>query len=138
MKFKKFREDVKTPAKSHLPSCGLDIFMPDEFDIMPFETKTVGLGFGVTIPEGWCGILIPRSSIAAKGLIIPHSAIDPDYRGELHGIITNCSNTTQHVSVGQRLMSLVCFPCMNPFLEEVEFFPDETERGTNGLGSSGK
>nr|DAM02462.1 MAG TPA: deoxyuridine 5'-triphosphate nucleotidohydrolase [Caudoviricetes sp.] len=35
-------------------------------------------------------------------------------------------------------MSLVCFPCMNPFLEEVEFFPDETERGTNGLGSSGK
>lgn len=138
MKIKLFRKDIILPKKSHLPSCGLDIFMPEAFDIEPFETKTVGLGFGVMIPEGYCGILIPRSSIAAKGLIIQDAAIDPDYRGELHGIITNCSNVKQHVDVNQRLMSLVCFPCMNPFLEQVDEFTDATDRGTKGLGSSGK
>lgn len=54
MKFKKFREDVKTPAKSHLPDVGLDLFMPEAFDIEPLETKTIGLGLGVAIPEGFC------------------------------------------------------------------------------------
>lgn len=138
MKIKLFRQDILLPKKQHLPDCGYDIFMPDAFDIEPFETKTVPLGFGVMIPEGYCGILIPRSSIAAKGLIIQDSAIDPDYRGELHGIITNCSNKAQHVDVGQRLMSLVCFPCMNPFFEVVKDWPDETERADRGLGSTGK
>lgn len=138
MKIKLFREDITLPKKHHLPDCGYDIFMPDSFDIEPLETKTVPLGFGVMIPEGYCGILIPRSSIAAKGLIIQDSAIDPDYRGELHGIITNCSTIRQHVDVGQRLMSLVCFPCMNPFFEIIKNWPDETERSHNGLGSSGK
>ena len=137
MKIKLFK-DIELPKKAHLPDCGLDIFMPEAFDIQPFETVTVGLGFGVIIPEGYCGILIPRSSIAAKGLIIQDAAIDPDYRGELHGIITNCSNEIQHISANQRLMSLVCFPCLNPFLEEVEEFEDSTVRGANGLGSSGK
>lgn len=138
MKIKFFRKDVKMPAKSHLPDCGLDIFMPEAFDIKPFETVTVGLGFGVAIPEGYCGIIIPRSSVAARGLIIQDSAIDPDYQGELHGIITNCSATTQHVDKGQRLMSLICFPVMNPFLQEVDEFDSSSARGTDGLGSSGK
>lgn len=138
MKIKFFNKNVKMPAKSHLPDCGLDIFMPEAFDIKPFETKTVGLGFGVQIPEGYCGIIIPRSSIAAKGLIIQDAAIDPDYQGELHGIITNCSTETQHVDVGQRLMSLICFPVMNPFLQEVEDFNSASDRGQSGLGSSGK
>ena len=102
MKFKKFREDVKTPAKSHLPDVGLDLFMPEAFDIEPLETKTIGLGLGVAIPEGFAGMLVPRSSIAAKGLVIQTSIIDPDYTGEFHVIVTNCSNKTQHIEREQR------------------------------------
>lgn len=137
MKIKFFRNDVKMPQKSHLPDSGLDVFMPDAFDIQPLETVTMPLGFGVSIPEGYVGIFIPRSSIAAKGLICQTSAIDPDYSGELHAIITNCSNTPQHVEVGQRLISLICLPVMNPFLQIVDELPN-TERNTNGLGSTGK
>ena len=66
MKIKLFREDVKLPEKSHLPDVGLDIFQPDDFELQPLETKTVGLGLAVAIPEGFAGMLIPRSSIAEK------------------------------------------------------------------------
>lgn len=136
MKFKKFREDVKIPAKSHLPDVGLDLFMPDAFDIEPLETKTVGLGLGVAIPEGFAGMLVPRSSIAAKGLIIQTSIIDPDYTGEFHVIITNCSNKTQHIEHEQRLCSLVMFNALNARVEIIENF-EQTDRGNDGLGSSG-
>lgn len=136
MKIKKFVENVKTPAKSHLPDVGLDLFMPEEFNIEPLETKTVGLGIGVAIPEGFAGMLVPRSSIAAKGLIIQTSIIDPDYSGEIHLIVTNCSNTTQHVERDQRLCSLVMFNALNAYIDLVDEL-DNTGRGANGLGSTG-
>jgi dUTP pyrophosphatase len=136
MKFKKFRNDAKLPMKSHLPDVGLDLFMPEAFDIEPFETKTIGLGLGVAIPEGFAGMLVPRSSIAAKGLIIQTSIIDPDYTGEFHVIVTNCSQKTQHIERDQRLCSLVMFNALNARVEIVDEF-DCSERGTSGLGSSG-
>ena len=137
MKFKKFRDDVKLPLKSHLPDVGLDLFIPEEFSIASLETKTIGLGLGVIIPEGFAGLLVPRSSIAEKGLIIQTSIIDPDYTGEIHLIITNCSTKTQHVDVNQRLCSLVMFNALNARIEIVDNF-EQTERNANGLGSSGK
>lgn len=136
MKFKKFRDDITLPIKSHLPDVGLDLFIPEAFDIEPFETKTIGLGLGVAIPEGFAGMLVPRSSIAAKGLIIQTSIIDPDYTGEFHVIVTNCSQNTQHIKRDQRLCSLVMFNALNARVEIVDEF-NYTERGTSGLGSSG-
>lgn len=136
MKIKKFKETVKTPTKSHLPDVGLDLFMPEDFDILPLETKTLGLGLGVAIPEGYAGMLVPRSSIAAKGLIIQTSIIDPDYSGEIHLIVTNCSNNMQHICAEQRLCSLVMFNALNAYVEIVPEL-ENSIRGQNGLGSTG-
>lgn len=136
MKIKKFRDDVKTPAKSHLLDVGLDLFIPEDFDIEPLETKIIGLGLAVAIPEGYAGMLVPRSSIAAKGLIIQTSIIDPDYIGEIHLIVTNCSNVKQHIKRDQRLCSLVMFNALNARIELVRDL-ENTERGEQGLGSTG-
>ena len=136
MKIKLFRNDITVPKKSHLPDSGLDIFLPKDITLQPFETKTIGLGLGVMIPEGHAGILVPRSSIAMQGLIIQTSIIDPDYTGEIHLIITNCSNKEVKLWASQRVCSICCFNVLNPYVEIVEEFPT-TERGSNGLGSSG-
>lgn len=136
MKFKLFKDDMKIPAKAHTPDIGFDLFMPESFDIESLETKTISLGLGVAIPEGFAGMLVPRSSVAAKGLIIQTSIIDPEYTGEIHLIVTNCSNYTQHVEKGMRLCSLVAYSVLNPCVEIV----DELEpgiRGNKGLGSTG-
>ena len=137
MKIKLLREDVVLPKKSHLPDVGLDIFMPEDFSIAPLETKTIGLGLAVAIPEGFAGMIIPRSSIAAKGLIIQTSVIDPDYTAEIHLIITNCSKETFEVVKGQRLCSLVMVSVLNAYIETTDNL-ESTTRGLDGLGSTGK
>lgn len=137
MKIKLFNKNIKLPKKSHLPDVGLDIFLPEAFSIEPLETKTIDLGFGVSIPEGTCGLIIPRSSIAQKGLIIQTSAIDPDYTASIHLIITNCSNNHYDFDVDARLCSLVCVNVINPFLQIVDKL-DGFDRNEEGLGSTGK
>lgn len=137
MKIKLFK-NIQLPKKSHLPDSGLDCFMPESFELKPFETKTIGLGIGIQVPEGYCGILIPRSSIAKKGLIIQTSAIDPDYQGEIHLIITNCSNTSYFIKKNDRVCSLICINTLNPYLTTVDEFKEESERKCSGLGSTGR
>lgn len=123
---------IKLPTKSHQLDCGLDCYTIEEFSIEPLETKCVGLGFSVEIPEGYAGMLIPRSSIAKKGLICQTSIIDPGYSGEVHLIITNCSNNTYHFNVDDRIVSLVLYNILNPVLNPKD------DRGINGLGSTDK
>lgn len=136
MKVKRFKKTARMPVKSHLPDVGLDIFTPKEFWLRPLETITIGLELAVSIPEGFAGMLVPRSSITERGMIVQTAVIDPDYTGEIHLIITNCSNDIQHIEEGQRVCSLVVYSVLNARIEEVEEMT-ETERNTKGLGSSG-
>ena len=133
----KLMKDVQLPKKSHLPDSGLDCFMPESFELKPFETKAIGLGIGIQVPEGFAGMLVPRSSIAEKGLLIQTSIIDPDYTGEIHLIITNCSNNNVVIEKNQRVCSLVVYNVLNVRLDIVYDF-EQTDRGNNGLGSTGK
>lgn len=136
MKIKLFKE-VTLPVKSHQSDSGLDVFMPEGFEIKPLETKTIGLGIGIAVPEGYAGMLVPRSSIAKKGLIIQTSIIDPGYTGEIHLIITNCTNNTFNIEKNQRVCSLIIYNILNPYLEVIDEF-EKTDRNNEGLGSTGK
>ena len=137
MKIKLFKETTILPKKSHLPDSGLDIFLPCDIELDVLETKTIGLELGVMIPEGYAGMLVPRSSIADKGLIIQTAVIDPDYTGEIHLIITNCSKHKVFLTRGSRVCSLIVYSILNMYLEVVDKF-EKTERGDAGLGSTGK
>lgn len=132
MKIIKFKENVKMPSKSHDLDCGLDLYIQDELQINPFETVCIGLGLGFEIPEGFAGVLVPRSSIAKKGIIVHPAIIDPGYKGEVHLIITNCGIESKYFEKNSRLCSLVCYNILNPTINP------EDNRGANGLGSSGK
>lgn len=138
LNFKFFNDGTKLPSKSHETDGGLDIYIPESFEIMPFETKCIGLNIGVEIPEGYAGMLVPRSSSAKKGLIMQTSLIDVGYTGEIHLIITNCSLNTITIDKDSRVCSLVVYPIYNATkLNVVEEFK-ESARGNDGLGSSGK
>lgn len=116
---------------------GLDLPLPNECRIRPFETLAIPLGIGVKIPVGYIGYLVPRSSIAKKGLIIHPPIIDPGYTGEIHCLVTNCSSVSYDFEKGDRLCSLVIVPAVNIELRKVEEFP-KSERGENRFGSTGK
>lgn len=134
----KLLDKGKFPTKSHKEDIGLDLYLPEKIILTPFETKTIGLKMCVAIPEGFAGMIVPRSSIAKKGLIMQTQIIDPGYQGEIHLIVTNCSNSIQAFDENERLCSLVVYSILNPYLEEVNEFTEISSRGKNGLGSSGK
>ena len=90
-------------------------------------------GIAVEIPEGYVGIIVPRSSTGIKGYTIKNTigVIDSDYRGEikLHLFVP----VTQKIRIAQMLI----MPCPQFNIEFVESL-SETERGDNGFGSTGK
>ena len=138
MKIKKIISDVKLPKKAYSTDCGLDCFLPEEITIEPGETKCVGLGFGIEVPTGYATMFIPRSSTAKKGLIIQTSVVDCGYKGEVHLIITNASRISYHFNKDDRLCSMITYKILEEELEEVKNFNSDSERGENGLGSTGK
>ena len=90
-------------------------------------------GIAVEIPEGYVGIIVPRSSTGIKGYTIKNTigVIDSDYRGEikLHLFIP----VTQKIRIAQMLI----MPCPQFNIEFVEEL-GKTERGDGGFGSTGK
>ena len=90
-------------------------------------------GITVEIPEGYVGIIVPRSSTGIKGYTIKNTigVIDSDYRGEikLHLFVP----VTQKIRIAQMLI----MPCPQFNIEFVESL-SETDRGEGGFGSTGK
>lgn len=132
MNIRLVNEKAKMPTKSHDLDCGLDMYLMDNLELHPFETVCLDSGFAVDIPEGFAGVLVPRSSIAKKGILVHAAIIDPGYKGEVHIIVTNCSNNTYNFNSGDRLCSLVCYSLLNPVINPVD------NRGSSGLGGSGR
>lgn len=136
MNFKKFKE-VKTPTRAYSNDAGLDLYLPEEITLKPFETLCIGMGIGFDIPEGLCGIMMPRSSINKKGIVVGNAVIDCNYKGEIHLIIINCSGEYFHFQKDDRLCSIVFYHISTEELNEVEDL-GFSERNDKNFGSSGK
>jgi dUTP pyrophosphatase len=105
------------------------------------ERASVGTGIAMAIPEGWAGLVLPRSGLAAKhGITIPNAPglIDSGYRGELRVLLLNTDpREAFEVAPGDRIAQLVLVRHETPELTEVGSL-EETERGAAGFGSSGR
>lgn len=100
-------------------------------------THIVHTGVGVAIPEGHFGMLVPRSSLAKKGMTILNSPgiIDSDYRGEIM-IMIKCDPELK-IEVGDRIAQLIIVPYAKTQFVKVETL-SATSRGAGGFGSTGK
>ncbi len=101
----------------------------------------VGTGLAVAIPPTACGLVLPRSGLAAKhGITLLNSPglIDSGYRGELRIILYNTSDSDFAVEAGDRIAQLMIIG-----LDKVSFLATDElpegidDRGEAGFGSSG-
>lgn len=120
-------------------AAGWDITSTENAVIDPNQTKVIGTSLCVSIPEGYVGMICSRSGLAAKeGIFVLNSPgiIDCDYRGELKVILANFGHEIYTVHTGERVAQLVLVPvCTIPVVYTDDL--DETERGSEGLGSTG-
>ncbi len=126
-------------AKAH--DAGLDLRSAIDASLAPGERQAVPCGLKIAIPQGYAGLVIPRSGLAAKsGITIVNAPglIDAGYRGEIMAILMNADNTeTFHISKGDRIAQLVIIKIPEVRLVEVDQL-DITSRGETGFGSSGR
>ena len=122
------------PLRAHHNDAGADVYALETFRAWPKSTTKVPLGFGLELPDGMVGYIFPRSSLASKGLIAELPPIDSGYRGEIHAILTNHSQSDIWIEKGSRIGQLVILPVVLPdlTLETLD------ERGTGAFGSTGK
>jgi dUTP pyrophosphatase len=127
-----------TPAFMSENAAAFDIRTPYAFEILAHGAMTIDLLIGFEVPKKYCLLLYPRSSLfTQKGLLAPTSIIDWDYRGSIHGQLYNMTEDNVYVNKGERLFQCYITRYYTPNLLRVAELT-ETDRNTNGLGSTGK
>lgn len=118
---------------------GMDLRSMEAYTIEPGARVTIGTGVAVAVPKGCAALVLPRSGLACDhGITVTNSPglIDSSYRGEIGVILQNCGSETFRVSPGDRIAQLMVIPFVTVKPRHVDSL-DETERGTDGFGSTG-
>lgn len=127
-----------TPEYKTQGAAGADLRICVPITIPPNGSVMVSTGISMAIPEGYVGLVFPRSGLANKGVTLKNSVgvIDSDYRGEIQVSLVNNSLQTVDLQVGDRVAQIVFLSVTQfPFIS-VDKLP-ETTRGTGGFGSTG-
>lgn len=96
-------------------------------------------GIALAIPEGYAGLVTPRSGLAVRsGLTVLNGPglVDSGYRGELMVPLVNLGSEQVALARGERIAQLVVTPVVEQEFVEVEELP-ESSRGAGGFGSTG-
>lgn len=122
-----------TKVSAHGTEFGID----EPSDGFKIETIVCDAGIAVEIPEGYVGLLFPRSSIVSTDLILSNcvGVIDSGYRGTLMCKFKFIGDSGKIYGVGERFAQLVIIPYPKVEFVEVDELSD-SERGVSGYGSS--
>ena len=137
LKVKKIQEDAKVPHYSHKGDAGLDLFSSIDSVLNKGEVKPIPTGIQVAIPEGHVGLVWDKSGISLKGVHRLAGVIDSGYRGEVRVVMVNFGEETFVIKKGMKIAQLLIQPVMDVEVVEADEL-EETSRGENGFGSTGK
>ncbi|QDE67277.1 MULTISPECIES: dUTP diphosphatase [Myxococcus] len=135
-------EPLPLPRYETAQAAGLDLRADIEGErvLGPLERLAVPTGLALALPAGYEGQVRPRSGLALRhGVTLLNSpgTVDADYRGEVQVILVNLSNEPFTLRRGDRVAQLVVAAVPPVSLLEVELL-EETSRGGNGFGSTGR
>ena len=139
---KKIHPEAVIPTYAKDGDAGMDLVATSIISETPSQI-TYGLGIALEIPEGFVGLVFPRSSIRKTRLQLSNSVgvIDSGYRGELQAtfskITTTIENQKNDYKVGDRVCQITIIPYPPIEFNEVNELSN-TERGEGGFGSTGK
>ena len=132
--------DALPPTRTRPGDAAYDLTAHEGAVLDPGARAVVGTGVAVAIPDGWCGLIVPRSGLAAREGVVPVlGLIDPNYRGELRITLRNQGAAPYLVHAGDRIAQLLLVPFGAPRIRLcAELPPAPDDRGTGGFGSSGR
>jgi len=138
LRCKKMSDDATLPTRAHDTDAGWDLYSSVHRIIAPSKRGLINTGISMEIPEGYAGLIWPRSGLAVKdGIDVFAGVIDSGYRGEIKVCLFNSSQLYIEIQKGDRVAQIL-FQEVPKMMMEVEVDElNESQRGGNGFGSSG-
>lgn len=143
LKFKRLKDSAVLPIRGTKGAAGIDLTCTNITTTLNEANQLMIVyhtDLAVEIPKGYVGLLVPRSSIWKKSLMLTDSLgiIDSDFRGEIVAIMKATTDTVPAIyKQGERFCQLVILKKPEYTIKEVEEL-SKTERGEGGFGSTGQ
>jgi dUTP pyrophosphatase len=132
--------DLPLPAYAHPGDAGADLVAAEDVEIVPGARALVRTGVAIALPEGYVGLVHPRSGLAARlGVTVLNApgTVDAGYRGEIMVNLVNHDRVaTAKISRGDRIAQLVVQRVERAAFQAVDELTDSS-RGAGGHGSTG-
>ena len=136
----KLDNDAVIPTYAKPGDAGADLYSISDLVLAPGERALVKTGIAIALPNGYVGLVHPRSGLGLKnGISVVNTpgTIDAGYRGEIGVVLINHDlHESFQVKKGDRIAQLVIQKVENAQFKMVDQLP-ESERATGGYGSTG-
>ncbi len=136
------------PTRAHANDAGLDLYANEDV-VLSFGSPTfVHTGVHLLVPEGYVGLICPRSGLTKQGKVAEIGVVDAGFTGEI-GVTMRLMNAkldekgnlrpnVEVIDKGSRIAQIVIIPIAVLEPKQGDVTGVNTERGLNGFGSSGK
>jgi dUTP pyrophosphatase len=132
--------DLPVPAYAHPGDAGADLVAAEDVDIAPGQRTLVRTGIAIALPDGYVGLVHPRSGLAARlGVTVLNApgTVDSGYRGEIMvNLVNHDREATAKICRGDRIAQLVVQRVEQAHFHVVDQLP-RSRRGIEGHGSTG-
>jgi len=143
MRISKIR-NVKTPTRANKTDAGIDFFVPEDVKpviLKPNESCLIPSGIKAEVPNNHALVAFNKSGIAVKKeLHVGACVVDVGYQGEIHINLTNVGGEFQYINPGDKIIQFVLLQLGEQTIrvvDEGELYPEESNRGEGGFGSTG-
>ena len=131
-------EGAYEPVRGHADDAGLDLRCPARTVIPAGGAAVIDLLVRTEIPRGYFGKLESKSGLNVKhGVVSLGGTIDSGFTGTIVAKLYNFGPEDYVLEAGDKCVQLIIMPCETPELVKVDSLHD-TERGSNGFGSTGR
>lgn len=127
------------PRRVYSSDAGFDLVVSEYVTVPANQVTRIPHNLRIAFPEGYYGLIMPRSSTVGRGLIVQPGTVDQGYRGEVMTVVYSLGRKNLHLQPGDRISHLLVLrrphvelALVDPTLSELA-----SDRGTRGFGSSG-
>lgn len=125
------------PYKAYADDAGFDLMTPERVVLRSHDSAVIDTGVHVQIPSGYVGMLKSKSGLNVNHDITGEGVIDAGYTGSIKAKLYNSGGKMHIFERGDKIIQLCIVPIFTGDIRLVDGL-EETDRGENGLGSSGR
>lgn len=134
----KLDEGAFAPESAHEADAGYDLRTPTDCYISEDGFAIIDTGVHIQIPKGYVGFLKSKSGLNVRDHLTGEGVIDSGYTGSIVvKLYRNSPHGGKFFCRGDKIIQIVLLPIIKPDIEIVDSLED-TERGDNGFGSTGR